>query len=227
MINPRIAIIDSGINPEHFHVNGIAGGISIFSSAKGNVYYDEDFRDNIGHGTAVAGIIRGKVPQAAIWTVKIFQNELRASAVTLLTAIEWAIENDMQIIHLSLGTERKNVEVALKRLCDQAREKNIVVVAAGRSPEDNILPSSFTGVIGVYWNRQVDETSLIHHPDSPVAFGAYGRPRPLPGLPQVMNFQGHSFATAHVTGLCGRLIENNPGSKANEIEKMLIDIADN
>ncbi len=51
----KVAIIDSGVNPAHPHVGGVAGGARISSSEADS---SNDYLDYIGHGTAVAGAIR-------------------------------------------------------------------------------------------------------------------------------------------------------------------------
>jgi subtilisin family serine protease len=60
----KIAIIDSGIHPGHPHVGEIAGGVEITLTGEGN-----DAIDRLGHGTAVAGAIREKVPDAELYAV--------------------------------------------------------------------------------------------------------------------------------------------------------------
>ena len=102
----KIAVIDSGINPGHSHVQGVAGGISYHLEASGKVVEGADFRDELGHGTAIAGVIREKNSQAKIYAVKIFHQFLEAPAALLMAAMQWAIRVRVNIIHLSLGTER-------------------------------------------------------------------------------------------------------------------------
>ncbi len=97
-MSPDIAIIDSGINPWHVHVQGVEGGVAFHLNSEGEITEDDDFRDAIGHGTAIAGIIREKVPFARIYAVKIFHEELNAPVSLLLAALEWAIDRNIRII---------------------------------------------------------------------------------------------------------------------------------
>jgi len=85
-----------------------------------------------------------------------------------------------------------------------------VIVAAARTPEDRVYPALFDTVIGVCWDRSCRENTIVYHPGKAVEFGAWGRPRPLPGLPEEMNFQGSSFAAARVTALAARMLEGHP-----------------
>jgi hypothetical protein len=206
-----IVIIDSGVNPWHSHVQGVAGGISFDLDESGEVLSSDDYRDETGHGTAIAGVIRESVPQARLHAVRIFRRELEAPMAVLQAALEWAVRKRPKMIHLSLGTEREEYRPALEQLCRQAFEQGTVIVAAARTPEDRVYPGVFDTVIGVCWDRScAAERAIVHHPGRAVEFGAWGRPRPLPGFPEEMNFQGSSFAAARVTALAARMLEEHP-----------------
>ena len=56
----RIALIDSGVNPAHSHVDPIAGGVAFGTGLNGEVLQTSDYRDTLGHGTALAGILKFK-----------------------------------------------------------------------------------------------------------------------------------------------------------------------
>lgn len=216
-----IAIVDSGVNPWHSHVEKVEGGLSFYLDSSGEVMTDDDFCDQLGHGTAIAGIIRHKAPQARIHAVKIFHEKLEAPVTLLAAALRWAIEHDIKIIHLSLGTEQRQYRDTLLKLCQDADRAHIVIVAAARGVDDEVFPAVFDTVIGVYWNRDCDEHCLVYHPGNPVEFGAYGWPRSLPGLPRERNFCGNSFAAAHVTAKTARLLELNTHARSGWIREML------
>lgn len=217
----KIAVIDSGINPGHSHVQAVAGGISYHLEATGKVVAGADYRDELGHGTAIAGVIREKNSQAKIYAVKIFHQFLEAPAVLLLAAMQWAIRVGANIIHLSLGTERPEYRENLKQLCRRAVRKDIVIIASARTLEDQVFPAVFDEVIAVYWNHECKKGSLIYYPGKKVEFGAYGRPRALPGIPQELNFGGSSFAAAHVTAMAADILKNNPKAGVGWVKEML------
>jgi len=110
---------------------------------------------------------------------------------------------------------------ALERICLEAYRKRIVIVASGRNPRDKVYPASFRTVIGVCWKRDCSPDDLVYYPGMPVEFGAYGRPRPLPGLPENRNFCGSSFAAARVTALAARLLDKNPRAGVRWVRERL------
>src|SRR5690349_8111601 len=95
----KIAIVDSGIHAGHPHVGAIAGGIGVTPDG-----FVDDYIDRLGHGTAVAGAIREKAPEAEIYAVKIFDRRLAAEIGAMARAIEWCVENEMDLVNLSVGT---------------------------------------------------------------------------------------------------------------------------
>ncbi len=218
----EIAIIDSGINPFHPHVKGVAGGLSFRLDSSGEVVKELDFADAIGHGTAIAGVIRGKAPDARLYALKIFHEKLLAPSALLFAALEWAIDEKIKVIHLSLGVGREADRPSFARACRRAHEIGTIIIAAARSPRDAVYPAVLETVIGVYSNAQCRPDSIIHHPQNPIDFGAHGQPRPLPGLPQEQNFRGSSFAAAHVTARIAEILKKDPAATPREAKELLI-----
>jgi len=220
--NVSVAVIDSGVNPEHPHVGPIDGGWSFRTDDAGEVVMKAGYTDDIGHGTAVAAVIRGYSPTAHLYALKIFGNRLAASAPLLVKALQWAISQPIRIIHLSLGTSRDQHKPILTDLCDEACRQNIIVVASARTAEDLVFPAVFGSVIGVYWDWDCPPEKVTFRPDKPVQFGAHGWPRPIPGMDQRNNFRGASFAAAHVTGRIARMLEMSPRlSPAQAAQKLI------
>jgi len=218
----KIAIVDSGVNAWHSHVGKVETGVGLSPAPANGVISHPDFSDSLGHGTAVAGVIRGILPEALLFPVKIFHRDLNAPIGLLSAALRWAIDHDMKVIHLSLGTAREENRPSLAALCREADTRRMVVVAAARSAHDRIFPAVFDSVIGAFWHRSCRPGEIIHLAGSPVAFGACGRPRPIPGVPEALNYSGASFAAAHVTALTGLYLSRHPDADAREVRQALI-----
>lgn len=222
---PDIAVIDSGINPGHPHVGQVSGGHGYLLNSDGEVETTSRFDDEIGHGTAIAGILREKAPGANLYSIKIFQWQLSAQAAVLITALEWAVDHKFKIIHLSLGSQAAAYREKLESLCQIAYDRGSVVVAAARGLADEVYPAVFETVIGVFWNRDCFQDQFSYHPGAKVEFGAHGQPRALPGIPQEMNFRGHSFAAAHVTGTLAGIVTGYPEAPIDLLREKLCRLA--
>jgi hypothetical protein len=185
----RIGVVDSGVHADHPHIGGVAGGAGIGC---------DDFIDRIGHGTAVAAVIREKAPDAEIFAVKIFHDKLAAPIERLIAGIDWCVGNRMDFINLSLGTAKVAHETVLGEAVGRVTAAGIVLVAA-----HDWLPGSLAGVVPVAldWNCPRSELGTEMLGDGRKLYRASGYPRPIPGVPPERNLKGISFAVANVTGL--------------------------
>jgi hypothetical protein len=138
--------------------------------------------------------------------VKVFHNSLATNLATLLFAIDWCLDNDMDLINLSLGTlnveHRGAFETAIARV--QASGKAIVSAAEiGGVPS---LPGCLPGVIGVLADpaREPGEHT-VQTCDGREVIAACPWAREIPGVPRERNLHGISFAVAHVTATLAEL----------------------
>ncbi|MCI0664509.1 MAG: S8 family serine peptidase [Acidobacteria bacterium] len=215
----RVAIIDSGVNPAHPHVGGITGGVYIKADGE-----SQSFLDYIGHGTAVAGAIREKAPEASLYAVKVFDRTLRAEAGTIVSAIDWAIEHEMHIVNLSLGTTNQLHRKRFDEVVARAVEKNVILIAAREIDGRETLPGCLDSVIGAGLDWECPrETYRYTITDSCVTFLASGYPRGIPGVPQERNLQGISFAVANLTGFVTRARQACTEGSWEKIVRVLIE----
>jgi subtilisin family serine protease len=218
----RVAIIDSGINPRRPHVLAVRGGIAFSLTDEGEVRQSDDYIDRRGHGTALAGIICAKAPQAELYAVKIFHDPrtpndpLTTSIAVLEAGFRWAIEQEMRVINLSLGTSNPDHRARLDALVMQAHNTGSIVVASASPGDTTTLPAALPGVIGVAGDDACAWNEYQYIRDDPIPFRAHPRPRPIPGLPQERNFHGHSCASAHVTALVALLLQRRADLTAAE-----------
>jgi subtilisin family serine protease len=176
----RVAVIDSGVHADHPHVGGVAGGVGIVGDGR----IDPDYVDRLGHGTAVAAVIREKAPQAEIYCIKVFDRELAATGKALVAAIEKAIEQRVTIINLSLGTQNRDHEAALSSVVQEAADAGAIVIAAGEQDGVRWLPGALPGVWQVLldWSVPREECRVILRRGAAPVFNASGFARPIPGV---------------------------------------------
>jgi hypothetical protein len=129
-----VGVIDTGVGP-HDDLNVIGGG------TKYHVVPPQDYRDVIGHGTFVAGLIgargvlfpklRGLAPGVLIRAYKIFRGGI-ATSMDLTHAINAAC---LQCDILNLSIENGSDDTALETAITNARENGTLVVAAAGNDE--------------------------------------------------------------------------------------------
>jgi subtilisin family serine protease len=195
----RVAIIDSGVHAAHPHVRSVAGGVTISEQGE-----HPDYADRLGHGTAVAAVIREKAPEAELFAVRIFADRLTASVATLVRALDWASRSRMHLVNLSLGTTRPDHEPALRGALHRAAASGVCVVAARDDDGVRYLPGSVPHVavvpVQLDWACPRD-TCYTVDVDGGTVYRASGWPRPITGVPPSRNLSGISFAVANVTGV--------------------------
>lgn len=127
----RACIIDTGIDYNHEDLkNNYKGGYNFIANSN-------DPMDDNGHGTHVAGIIGasdngigviGVAPEVSIYSIKVLSSSGSGSYVNIINAIEWAMDNNMNIINMSLAGS--SFSQALKDACDNAYNYGILLIAA-------------------------------------------------------------------------------------------------
>jgi hypothetical protein len=209
----RVAVIDSGVNPRHPHISGIAGGVSIG--------LNEPPLDLLGHGTAVMAAIQEKAGSAEYFAVRVFHHSLRTSTSCLLRAIEWTIEQRMDVVNLSLGTRNASHAESFAPLVDRAVKAGIALVAAAEADGEPHYPGCMDGVFAVNLDPTCprDEYRVLDG-----TFLASGYPRPAPGIPEERNLQGISFAVANMTGFVVRARQGIADSGLDALRSALYDL---
>jgi len=129
----KIAVIDTGVDFNHPDLFGwgpdgkVIGGYNF-------VHEDEPPIDTNGHGTQVAGVIaadgeiKGIAPKAKILAYKVSENGEGVSSDLIIRAIEKAMEDDADIINISLGVNKTNASI--DRAVNHALERGVFVVTA-------------------------------------------------------------------------------------------------
>lgn len=194
--NVRVAVIDSGVHASHPHIIGVAGGIS-FAGPAG------EYVDRLGHGTAVMAAIQEKAPAADYYAVRVFDRRLQTTLDTLLNALNWCLEQNIDVVNLSLGTRNIAHRERFLAFLAKAEQQNLILVSAHETgiDVDPWLPGSLPGVFGVGMDPTCprDEYRVINGDLVASPF-----PRPLPNVPVERNLIGISFAVANFTGLVVR-----------------------
>ena len=159
----KVAVIDTGIDTRHPDlVDAYAGGWDFVND-------DADPQDDNGHGTHVCGTIAatdntsgvvGVAPEVELFAVKILDAEGSGSGGDLIAAVDWAIDNGMNVINMSLGGPSSSI--LEREAFERASAAGIVSVAAsGNNHPDRLFvdfPAAYFAVIAV---GAIDETESI------------------------------------------------------------------
>jgi hypothetical protein len=199
----------------------VAGGVGI-RFKDGRIERDDDFLDLIGHGTAVAATIREKAPEVELHSIRIFRRQLATHAESLLAAVEWAVNNSLHLVNLSLGCTQMTRRGAIEQACLRAERAGVFVVAAAEMEGKPSLPGCLSVAIGVKPDPDIPPSDYrCVEKEGETVYFASPWARELPGLSRENNFHGSSLAAANMTGIVARAVELHRPESVSELMEIL------
>jgi len=232
-----VGVVDTGVDTTHpdLVANLIPG--QDFTSAPAPM------SDTHGHGTHVAGIIAattnnsigvaGVAPNAKIMPLKVFETSGEAYNSNISTAIVYGVQNGVDIINLSLGSQTG--DPVLYDAILYAYRQGVLVVAAGgnyRDPDNRegespkVWPAVWSETLAVAATDQNDSQALFSNQNSYIDIAA-------PGVQIASTFKdgqyaymsGTSMAAPVVAGVAALLEQHKPGLSAQTNMSTLTDTA--
>lgn len=226
----RVAVIDTGIYSEHPAIKeNYRGGVNILSPQ----FPPNDYN---GHGTHVAGIIAGSAsqlglmgvaPKTEIYAVKAFNRKGSANLSDLLNAINWCIENKMQVINMSFGMDK--MSEVLRVAIQTAHQKGIVMVAASgnRGLSSIDFPARYPETIAVTSVGFHDQVSVFSNRGKGIDIAAPGEKIPSAWLNNsIREMSGTSMAVPHVSGTVSLLLYLKRHLNPEQVRYLLTQSAD-
>jgi subtilisin family serine protease len=253
----KVAIIDTGldyihdvppnVDPEFLH--NYKGGYDFFNN-------DANPMDDNGHGTHVAGIlaaehngylVTGVAPNVDLYALKVLGADGSGDYSGLIAALGWAVDNDMDVVNMSLGGNEPSD--ALAAAIAAAYDAGVTLVAAsGNAVTLNDLiygcpvayPAAYAQVIAVSFTGTQDKLTGFSCTGPQVDLAAPGdnivSTVPV-GSCMFCSPNGYaaesgtSMASPHVAGVAALLISagiadaNNDGLVADDIKAHLCSTA--
>ena len=242
----RVAILDSGIDGTHSKLN-VKGGFCALPKeqcAEGAVPYNDD----LGHGTHVAGILSaakasngtmGVAPGVDLFAIKAINLYDSGRTVDIINGVEWAINNKIDILNMSITTNRN--DPALKLMLDKAYAAGMIIVASAGNEETGDLkdsvqyPAKYPTVIATtainYNKERFLEASI--GPEVELAapgvdiFSTFPRALDDDGKKDgYYELSGTSMAAPHVSGIAALLKERFPEMTNIKLRSLLANAAE-
>ena len=229
----RVAVVDSGVEHDHPGLEDcVRGGVVVEYDSRAKDFYrikpDDKPMDVSGHGTACAGIIHSIAPEAEIYSVRVLGPNMGGRAIQFAAGLDWAIENDMQVVNLSLSTSLEEFFGLFHDLTDQAYFKNINLVSAVNNIPEPSYPSLYSSVISVAAHEGQDPFTYYYNPNPPVEFGAPGIDINVAwNKKQYLTCTGNSFAAPHIAGITTLIRSKHPDLTPFQMKAVLLGCAAN
>ncbi|MFF5335487.1 S8 family serine peptidase [Streptomyces sp. NPDC013181] len=208
----RVCVVDSGVEAGHPMVGEVGPAVTAVPDEDGEVSMVPcEPVDRAGHGTACAGVIRSVAPGVTLSSAQVLTDGRTGSGPALIAGLSWAIEQDFDVINLSLATTRPALTAQLHELVDRAYFRRCALVVSAHNRPVPSYPWSFSSVISVASHDEDDPMTYYYNPAPPVEFHARGVRVPVawPGGGTIRS-TGNSFAAPHIAGLCALILGKHP-----------------
>ncbi|WP_273124351.1 S8 family peptidase [Bacillus weihaiensis] len=219
----KIAVLDSGIDLNHPDLK-VAGGKNFITN-------NNQFGDDNGHGTHVAGIIAaldnkigvvGVAPNSKIYSLKILDSKGEGTTIDLAEAIDWSIEHKIDIINLSFGLYGS--DPIIEELLKKAYSKGMLIVGASGNDNSNSIsfPANLDNVIAVGAIDQQQKRALFSNKGNELEISAPG----VDVLSTYLNngyttMSGTSMASPYVSGYLALLKQKYPTLSNGKLRQLL------
>lgn len=218
----KVGILDTGIDYNHEDLKGnYRGGYNFVGN-------NNDPMDDNSHGTHVAGTVAaedndigvvGVAPGAYLYSVKILAFDSTGSTSDIVSGLEWSVDNGMQIINMSLGSEDDSVSVS--RAINNTYNAGILIVAAAGNSGNATgsgntmdFPAKYDSVVSVGATDINDNRAKFSSTGPKLEISAPGV-----GILSTLNggknrygtLTGTSMSCPHVAGVAALIMSAEPG----------------
>lgn len=247
-----VAVLDTGIDPEHADVSGnLVEQVDFTGGASGA-------RDGHGHGTHVAatvagtgaaskGLRKGVAPGAKLRVGKVLDDRGSGATSWIIAGMEWAARSGAKVVNMSLGGGPTDGTDPLSQSLNELTRTTgtLFVVAGGNSGPDSESvgsPGAADEALTVAAVDKADKTADFSSRGPRVGDGGAKPDIAAPGVAIVAaraagtamgtvvdehytSASGTSMATPHVAGAAALMAQQHPNLTGPEIKAMLMSTA--
>lgn len=218
-----VAIVDSGVEAGHPALGGaLRRSVRVEFDGDEAVVVGDEPVDVVGHGTACASIVHALAPDAELVSVRVLGPDNRGKGPAFAAGLEWAIEEGIGVINLSLSSRSEAMFATFHDLADRAYFAGSLLVCAANNVPVASYPSLFSAVVSVAAHDVRDPAVWFYNPRPPVEFGAFGLDVDVAwkdGGRIVAT--GNSFAAPHLAGYAARIRARHPAASPFEVKAIL------
>lgn len=220
-----VAVLDSGIASNHPHFAKAKFEEQISPNLKlEEGCQREKLSDNLGHGTAVAGIIHQLAPDARLLSIRVLKGGAMKDRHKLIQlGIKEALRRGASIINCSFGSPAASFTFPLyKQWTDQAFDQGVPVVTASSNtdPLAPEWPSAFRTTLATTDAQLISNDLRFRGGSIPFAAAGIEIEVPTPDGGTAVR-TGSSFAAAHLTGQLARLLSVHPELSPSYLREIL------
>jgi hypothetical protein len=162
--------------------------------------------DRIGHGTAIARLLREHGDGPGMLVAQVFTHTQRCSPAQIAAALEWLVDSGAALVNLSVGL--RQAAACLRLACERAEAAGVILVASAPAHGAPVYPAAYAQCIAVSGDARCGDQEISWLGSASADFGAH--PFLVPGA---SHSGGASYAAARVSARIACLLAaGTPGT---------------
>lgn len=137
-----VGVIDSGFNADQ---TAAVADSARFVLQDQQLWQYETVADQLEHGSNVIDALLSQTDHADLHVAQVFTERFVTTPVQVAAAIEWLLEQSVQLINLSLGLSADRQ--VLRQAIDKAQQQGVIIVASTPSHGAPVFPAAYDGVL--------------------------------------------------------------------------------
>jgi subtilisin family serine protease len=173
-------------------------------------------------------VIRALAPEVELYSVRVLGAGFTGSGKVLLAGLRWAVEQDYDVINMSLSTTKRQFAELLRDIADAAYFKRTILVASAHNMPVESYPWRFSSVISVGSHEEADPFVFYANPEPPVEFFARGVGVEVAWVGGgTITATGNSFATPCISAIAALVLSKHPTLTPFQLKSVLYLISSN
>lgn len=208
-----VGILDSGVD------NGLAADAARFAiNGDGSVGMQPPAKDRLGHGTAMAELIRRRAPTVRFYSAQVFNDRGFATPVTVAAGLAWLVGQGVRLVNMSFGLV--DDREPLRQACAESVAAGVLIVASVPAMGPQVYPAAYPGIVRATGDGRCcgDEVAAIC--SERADFGANPAFDACTTAP--VRIAGASVAAARITGALAAMLAATPASDPGRLLQDLI-----
>lgn len=226
----KVAVVDTGIAYTHPDLaEMVAGGVNTIGPGEPT----QNYNDDNGHGTHVAGIIGavdnnigvvGVAPNVELYAVKALDASGSGNLSDLIEGLQWCVDNDIHLVNLSLSSTETND--TFREVIEAVHRAGITMVcAAGNDGPNGTInyPARYPTPIAVAASTETDSIATFSSRGTEVDIAAPGDQIASTWLNGgYKTLSGTSMAAPFVTGAAALIMGTLGNVSPSQVRSLLL-----
>lgn len=198
-ISPPHLVCNEGLSMDNLKIAVLDSGFDFYRPLQNPIVYNESFSDEEspidqnGHGSCIIKLLDSIGPDLEFYNMAVLNKNKVGKLSFLKRALEESIEQNVNIINLSLGIEDSFVDFQLEDILQKCIDNNIVLITTGSNSGKHNCLTFYDNILSIQGQNQ---NNKLKSPSQTGMFCVGNMPRIVPWIYDSYKLSGaNSFLT--------------------------------